>query len=70
MAEWAVVADRIQLFPHPNADTLWLGRVGHFQTRREEGVKGVAFNGLKRHTMSYISKHGLLKTWMRGTKHR
>ena len=31
MAEWAVIADRITLFPHPNADSLLLGRVGHFQ---------------------------------------
>lgn len=31
MAEWAVIADRIALFSHPNADALLLGRVGHFQ---------------------------------------
>ena len=31
MAEWQVVAAPIELFPHPNADSLQLGKVGHFQ---------------------------------------
>lgn len=31
MAQWQVVADRITLYPHPNADSLLLGRVGSFQ---------------------------------------
>lgn len=31
MAQWQVVADRITLYPHPNADALELGRVGFFQ---------------------------------------
>lgn len=31
MAKWQVVADRIVLYPHTNADALLLGRVGPFQ---------------------------------------
>lgn len=31
MAEWAVIADRIALYTHNNADSLLLGRVGSFQ---------------------------------------
>lgn len=31
MALWRVIADRIKLYPHPNADALWIGRVGSFQ---------------------------------------
>jgi RNA ligase (TIGR02306 family) len=31
MAIWKVVADKIQLFPHPNADKMLLGKVGGFQ---------------------------------------
>ena len=38
MAQWQVVRDKIQLFPHPNADSLQLGKVGQFQVVVQKGL--------------------------------
>lgn len=38
MAEWKVIRDKIQLFPHPNADALQLGKVGPYQVVVQIGL--------------------------------
>jgi len=38
MSEWKVIADQIEIFPHPNADKMELGRVGSFQVVVGKGL--------------------------------
>jgi RNA ligase (TIGR02306 family) len=38
MAQWQVVRENIELFPHPNADALELGKVGQFQVVVQKGL--------------------------------
>lgn len=38
MADWQVIADKIEIFPHPNADKMELGRVGPFQVVVGKGL--------------------------------
>ncbi len=38
MSEWKVFADSIEIFPHPNADKMELGRVGSFQVVVGKGL--------------------------------
>jgi len=38
MAQWKVFKDKIELFPHPNADKLMLGKVGQFQVVVQKGI--------------------------------
>lgn len=38
MSEWSVIADKIEIFPHPNADKMELGRVGTFQVVVGKGI--------------------------------
>lgn len=38
MAQWKVFKDRIELYPHPNADRLMLGKVGPYQVVVQKGI--------------------------------
>ena len=38
MSEWRVFADTIEVFPHPNADKMELGRIGTFQVVVGKGL--------------------------------
>lgn len=38
MATWKVIKEKIKLFPHPNADSLELGKIGTFQVVIQKGL--------------------------------
>lgn len=38
MAEWKVIFDKAEIFPHPNADKLEIVKVGKFQTIAQKGL--------------------------------
>ena len=38
MATWQVFKDRIEIFPHPNAEKLELGKIGTYQVVVQKGI--------------------------------
>ena len=38
MSEWRVFVDKIEIFPHPNAEKMCLGKVGTFQVVIGKGL--------------------------------